>query len=140
MTGESPRTSPWSKQEEAARRPSLYVTIFGGTLINRPPLAREYLDVRGLLAAGSIDPGDFQVLWLQHTTRPLRETFRTFTLFGSCELGVPGKLAEREALAGLEERNLITPPEHAELLNLVEEDRKAALGHLPQIAINATRR
>lgn len=139
MTGDSPRTSPWSRQEEAARRPSIYITIFGGTSLNRPLLAREYMDVKGLFAAGSIDPGDFQVLWLQHTSRPFREFFRTVTLFGACEIAVPGKKAEQKALAGLRERGLISQHELAELSGLIEEDRLTALAHLPRIAGDAVR-
>lgn len=133
LTEEDPPASPWSKRD-ALRRSNLYVTIFGGISINRPPLGREYMDLKNLIASGAIDLAEFQVLWMQHTSQPLRRYYRTVTLFGSCEQASPSKRAEMKEIDNLRQMNAITPEEHQSLQALIGEDRNVALNGLPQVA------
>jgi hypothetical protein len=131
-TEETSPSSPWSKRD-AMRRSNLYVTFFGGISINRPPLGREYMDLKNLIASGAIDLRDFQVLWMQHTSQPLRRHYRTITVFGSCEQAAPSKRAEVKEIDNLRQTNAITAEEHKSLQALIGEDRNVALNGLPQI-------
>ena len=134
QTQENPRTSPWSKKEQADQQKNIYITIFGVTSIYRPLLGREYMDLKNLLASGAIGLADFQVLWMQNTTQTYRSTYRTFTFFGVCGLEIPAKKVELKEIDRLLDTHVIQPDEHRFLKGLVSEDRSTALNDLPRLA------
>jgi len=131
MSEEKPRSSPWSHKEEAEFRKNHYITILGATSIYRPLLAREYMDLRNLLASGAIELSDFQVLWMQEAPRPFRKSFWALTLLGTCQHQVPANKEEMKELDRLMKANALQPGEYEYLRELINEDRTVALNGLP---------
>lgn len=85
-------------QDAVRRRRPFVLTVFGGTSITSPTLAAEFLDLRELVQAGILRPGDWD-RGLAEISRP-EDTVASLTLFGGFEQNaLPSEEQEIESLA-----------------------------------------